>query len=606
MRFGLGPVFACESALNARRWQVYASRAGFVLTLLCGIAIVWFNDQVRVVGAGGGGGTLAQLAKLGEGFYYALAICQISILLLAAPASAAGSICIDRARGTLMHLMVTDLSNNEIVLGKLGSRLAPVFALTACGLPVAALASLLGGVPFEALVTLFAVSLAIGILGVSLATALSVRASRTHDVLIAVYMLEGAWLIALPIWWGLTRNGLMTPPEWFRVANPFDLVFAPYTRPTTFHLGQVAGFVGVSVLLSGGLIALSIARLRSAVVEGVEGRPREGRVRILPRLPEPSLDRNPVLWREWCRNRPTKMARRAWMALMAITWAFAAYGMYGSIREGVGMRGEGGLVYGTLITVAFGFLIVAASSPTVLAEERTRGSLDVLLATPLPTRMIVLAKWRGAYRMVLRLLPIPALTAGFIAMAALDQPMLATPGIRFYSTVLSLTTADRIGCFVCCVGDFLASGAFLVSLGVFLATWITRVGRAVAVSVILYFALGIGWIFVAQWLANRVFNGFVGTDRSVMDILMAVSPLMGPISPLELLTRWKFQPYEYTLNGLGIVIALKFTVAAILLGLTLWTFNGRLGRVSENARARRRPTRKQRLAQKLEPASVLS
>ena len=43
----------------------------------------------------------------------------------------------------------------------------------------------------------------------------------------------------------------------------------------------------------------------------------------------------------------------------------------------------------------FGMLLLSASAPTALAEERARGSLDVLLATPLSTRSIVVGKWLG-------------------------------------------------------------------------------------------------------------------------------------------------------------------------------------------------------------------
>ena len=42
-RFGPGPVFAYESLLNARRWQVYAGRSVFVLVILSGMTIVWMT-----------------------------------------------------------------------------------------------------------------------------------------------------------------------------------------------------------------------------------------------------------------------------------------------------------------------------------------------------------------------------------------------------------------------------------------------------------------------------------------------------------------------------------------------------------------------------------
>ena len=61
------------------------------------------------------------------------------MVMLAAPAATAGAICLDKARGTLLHVLVTDLSDAEIVLGKLAARLVPVLGLVACSLPVLAL-----------------------------------------------------------------------------------------------------------------------------------------------------------------------------------------------------------------------------------------------------------------------------------------------------------------------------------------------------------------------------------------------------------------------------------------------------------------------------------
>ena len=43
------------------------------------------------------------------------------------------------------------------------------------------------------------------------------------------------------------------------------------------------------------------------------------------------------------------------------------------------------------LQATFGLLLVGLAA-TVLAEERVRGSLDVLMATPIPTDRIVLGK----------------------------------------------------------------------------------------------------------------------------------------------------------------------------------------------------------------------
>src|SRR5258708_3937940 len=97
MRPGLGPVFVYESLLNARRRQVYAVRAGFVLVLLLGMVCIWFANVPVGSTNGGPAPTFKMMAEIGEGFFYALTGIQVSLVLLAAPAAAAGSLGMDRA-----------------------------------------------------------------------------------------------------------------------------------------------------------------------------------------------------------------------------------------------------------------------------------------------------------------------------------------------------------------------------------------------------------------------------------------------------------------------------------------------------------------------------
>ena len=74
----------------------------------------------------------------------------------------------------------------------------------------------------------------------------------------------------------------------------------------------------------------------------------------------------------------------------------------------------------------FGLLLASLATPTVLAEERLRGSLDVLMSTPLLTDRIVLAKWWGAYRIVPALALLPAIGAVCVAVSLPD----VYPGVR--------------------------------------------------------------------------------------------------------------------------------------------------------------------------------
>jgi len=199
----------------------------------------------------------------------------------------------------------------------LGARLAPIMGLIACGVPVAALVTLLGGVEFGAIVGLLVVSVSVAVIGCALSLTISVWAAKTHDVLMAVYMIVGLWLLALPIWGGLSASGrLRAPPAWFAKANPYLLVFAPYVNPGTVGVQDYALFAGAVLLISAALVVLVIARLRRVVIGGL-GRPQHPArwrlpelKRFFPSWPSPTLDGNPVLWREWHRNRPSKLGRR--------------------------------------------------------------------------------------------------------------------------------------------------------------------------------------------------------------------------------------------------------------------------------------------------------
>ena len=122
--------------------------------------------------------------------------------------------------------------------------------------------------------------------------------------------------------------------------------------------------------------------------------------------------------------------------------------------------------------ISAGLLMLSVTAATSLAEERQRGSLDVLLATPLRTAAIVRAKWWGAFR-------------GAIPLALLP------------TAVASATVAARswhvVGPFLIALVT-LAYGAFLTSLGLALATWVPRLGRAVGLCVGIYLFLLIAMI----------------------------------------------------------------------------------------------------------------
>lgn len=197
-----------------------------------------------------------------------------------------------------------------------------------------------------------------------------------------------------------------------------------------------------------------------------------------------------------------------------------------------------------------GLLLLSVAAATSLGEERIRANLDVLLATPLRTRSIVWGKWCGAYRAV----PIVAICPGVLAAA------LARDSGRWDGALLI-------------VGLFLAYGAAVTSLGLALATWITRIDLAVALNVAVLGGVTIGWLFVV---------GLLGPGRSFPSFA-AGSPIIGLAFPT--LAMQIFQPHEWAaLRSAWILWIIVYLLgASALAALTLMTFNRCFGRMPETA-----------------------
>ena len=232
-----------------------------------------------------------------------MTITQLALVLLAAPAATAGAICLDKARGTLAHVMVTDLTDREVVLGKLAARLVPVLNLIACALPVAALGTLMGGIDPVALTAAFLIAEGWPSSGVLLALALSVWMSKAHEVMIVVFAVWVLWLLALPVF-EMNPPGFWAP-HWLKVSNPFWLSLAPYNVPGMTSLWEPSGFLLACLLvvgrIGGALGGEGPAGLPPAGEPGAEGGQGLPSCRLVP----PS---GPVVARPFARQEPGPLA----------------------------------------------------------------------------------------------------------------------------------------------------------------------------------------------------------------------------------------------------------------------------------------------------------
>lgn len=531
-RWGLGPVFAAEWRAGSRSPRIYAVRAGFVLTLLAVLVAVWCSE-----GRTSTGSTLNDFAEMGAAFFLGLVGAQMALILLVAPAATAGSICLDRSRGSLTHLLVTDLSDPEIVLGKLAARLVPTLSLVLCALPVQFLASLLGGIDPLALIGSTVITWGVGLFACTLALAFSVWGRKTQEVLLATYAVLLVWLLAYPVALGF---GLGSSWPWR--LDPFQLALAPYTEPGSTSWLDTAIFAGLMLALSAGLLLLTVWKFRSVSVKGERTPRRRARRewRALRRF-RPALDADPILWREWHRARPSRWTRAIWWVYYALASIFGVVAIARSLYAGTT---DAMALFVVAFGSSIGLLLLTVDSATSLAEERARGSLDVLMTTPLSTRSIVWGKWRGAFGRVLGLAIMPALVT---LVCKQDDD-------RWFGATMTL-------------GLILAYGAAITSLGLALATWIRRLGRAVATSVGIYLLITTGLFFVC-------FTNLIPDNCE--DEFAVGSPFYGPAHSLEQ-DEMQAQDRSHWYLAPAWILAYSST-AGLLLFATLATFDRSLGR----------------------------
>jgi ABC-type transport system involved in multi-copper enzyme maturation permease subunit len=380
--------------------------------------------------------------------------------------------------------------------------------------------------------------------------------------------------VAYPMWLGMTRSRAISgPPQWLLLANPFYLAYLPYIAPGWIDGWDYARFFAATLGPSVVLVCLAVWRMRPASVrvrgraEKIQGLGVLGR--LTRKLPAPSLDGNPVFWREWHRSRPS-----TWMVILlamtvgtaTLTCIIASFALW---REGVEPNGGSVMkyagVYSYVLLVPFGLLMLSAVAPMSLSEERQRGSLDVLMTTTLSTRTIVMGKWLGTFRLV----PWLVIGPGLVTLALATGPHSPQPDTDH------LTLLERVYGSGLMVATILAHGAAITSVGLFLATWIRRQSRAIAVSVTLFVLVSLGWPFLVMTLTGRPMGPPIDG--------MTLSPMAVAVFLLDGLSmrgsRFRSILREATIWDFGVSV-----VALALLQLTVRTFDRRLGRISDPRR----------------------
>jgi ABC-type Na+ efflux pump permease subunit len=468
----VGPFVKQEMISLVRRSWFYAWRA---LALTLGVAAMLTAAGVRLYYA-----SPAAVQISGTVLVVATGYICLLVVLPSGTQLLLGAISGEREAKRLDFLLVTDLRNREIVIGRTVSRLLPLFAHLSVLLPFAAAVSPLFGLPMSlvvvpaayVLVTFFA-TCGLTVFGSTMAP--TVKRTNPYVGMIVFPFALGTGLIDLvrfrPEIWG----ALFTVPgvglvavgdvlEYISAANPIGIVVKVVTEfagggdglqmaidwlPIYAAYQLAFGFLGF-------FTAIRKLRTTSAKLagQGPAGSTDAGGRQI----EKPTVTDRPILWKERHFHELLPKTKKA-------LWLYRILGFCLSYVPGIaviviGVWGEPrlqdatrGLLTGALPLIAWIMLCLGIRvSAGAIARERERDTLTSLVVTPLPPAEIVREKWLGSFGAQLGgivwilVLGVPAVLTGLYPWYAFAPLLLLTMSFIAVGTsigVLASITAPK-------------------------------------------------------------------------------------------------------------------------------------------------------------------
>lgn len=433
----LGPIFSRELAITPRRWQHYVYLVLYPTALATLMSTAWFivvgTQEIRNTG---------DMARFGAILLQMLAPLQLAVMTFLAALACVSSIAQEKDRRTMVLLLLTRLSDHEVVLGKLFSSLLPIFSMLLASFPVIGLITLFGGVSWLQILTIYAIALAASLAAGSLGTLFALWREKTFQALtmtaIGISLWIGLWEAAALVA-GSERIAGVPIADLATVCSPFRATFT--TLQTTAYtpgvlpkeLAFLAVACGISLLLN----VISTFNLR-AWNTGRDALPRnenaeheekseeqaraghvDARIRTVSQSSRPVWD-NPVLWREmctWAYGRKVLVMRLAYVLLFVA----AAAGIWltaptpaTSVNAPVSIVPTAARTLAPFLVVSL--VIVNALAVTSITNERDGGALDLLLVTDLTPKEFIFGKLGGVAYVAKEMIALPVVL-GILAFA---------------------------------------------------------------------------------------------------------------------------------------------------------------------------------------------
>lgn len=403
----LGPVFWMELRIRARRRRLYFGRALVTAGLSIILAMIYVNFDLSQAEQSYHAG-LQELARLGGLMFTAFSVGQFVAMLLLAPVYCAGCVAGDRERRVLEPILITRLSNGEIVAGKFLVRLLELCMLAIATLPALFFCLLLGGVSWQRLLISNGLLLTLVAFVASVSLIVSILTPRVMSAVVISYVaLLGLW-VALPLVGALRYQNTPPPPS-----GPIYLVIAAHPVIGVMDAVQYNPMMNAN-LRGAGLLCIVVYSAATLLTLGLATFTirRWGLWASQERVPRPKIERdhaartvwdNPVAWREVktiAVHRRMRIARIMALVLLVIlstpVWMVALIDLF---HGGSSLSTDIDVVnIVVVITAVITWILMALQGSMSFAFERDRATLDALLTTPLTGQDIILGKLAGILR----------------------------------------------------------------------------------------------------------------------------------------------------------------------------------------------------------------
>jgi len=411
-----------KEVLSALRTRKAAIMQTTFFVVLAGLFwLLWPADGLQDVG----GETARQIFSI-------VAIGQLVMVTMFAPAFTAASLTLERERNTLESLYTTALRPWEIALGKMAGSLTFLMLLVLTGLPALMLPTILGGISLREVLAAWGILLLTALYLGMMGLLVSVFMQRSYRAIIVAYVVVAAvtFVAALPAWpvsgYLIGRAGTFGQTILHVIASlsPLEamisLVWKSGPEGSAYAQGAQhmppfwAVFLPLSLLLCAVTTVACLVRLRhatapssgkgskSVVERGLSARNLLFLVDPRKRKRNIAWWQNPVLMKEF-RTRPTLHAqwliRAVCTALIVSVLLMLLVGISIGFFVGEQRSGEGHDMFSIMattvgvLTVVLVLLLGPAMTGGAISGDRESGVWDQVRATRLGSCQIVIGKF---------------------------------------------------------------------------------------------------------------------------------------------------------------------------------------------------------------------